>query len=157
MATWTGWRGMVGAAGGLALLVGLAGPGAAQGVEPGVGQLKVVKGSVHVERGGQRLPATVGTRLQEADVVVTGPDGSAGIGFADDSLLSVGPGSTLAIDRFVFDPTTHRGAHETSLRQGTLSGVSGKIARQTPEAMKVRTPAAILGVRGTEFAVRAEQ
>ena len=60
----------------------------------------------------------------------------------------------LAIDRFAFDPTTHAGAFETTLRQGTLSVVSGKIAGQTPEAMKVRTPAAVLGVRGTEFLVR---
>jgi hypothetical protein len=32
--------------------------------------------------------------------------------------------------------------------------VSGKLAKQSPEAMKVKTPAAILGVRGTEFLVR---
>ena len=35
-----------------------------------------------------------------------------------------------------------------------LAGVSGSIVKQTPGAMKVRTPAAVLGVRGTEFVVR---
>jgi len=89
--------------------------------------------------------------------VVTGPDGSVGIAFADNSLLSVGPGSVLAIDRFAFDPTTHAGAFDSTLRKGTLSAVSGKIARQSPDAMKVRTPAAILGVRGTEFVVRTTE
>jgi len=68
--------------------------------------------------------------------------------------MSVGPGSALAIDRFVFDSTTNQGAFESSLKRGTLSVVSGKIAKQTPDAMKVKTPAAILGVRGTEFVVR---
>ena len=154
---WAGGRQIIGVAIGVALLLAGAMPAAGQGAGGAIGQIKVVKGAVHVERGGQRLPATVGLPVQETDVVVTGPDGSVGITFADDSLLSVGPSSTLAIDRFAFDPTTHRGTHETSLRQGTLSGVSGKIARQTPEAMKVKTPAAILGVRGTEFAVRADQ
>jgi hypothetical protein len=136
---------------GLALAaLALAGPAAAQDV----GQLKVVTGTVHIERGGQQLPATVGTRVRASDVIVTGADGTAGITFLDDSLLSVGPDSVLAVDRFAFDPTTHQGAFDSSLRKGTLSAVSGKIAKQSPDAMKVRTPAAILGVRGTEFVVR---
>ncbi|TMH15282.1 MAG: FecR domain-containing protein, partial [Betaproteobacteria bacterium] len=44
---------------------------------------------------------------------------------------------------------------ESSLRKGTLSVVSGKIAKQSPDAMKVKTPSSILGVRGTEFLVRS--
>ena len=119
-----------------------------------VGVVKVSKGRAEVERGGQRLPAPVGMKVREGDVVVTGRDGAIGITFTDNSLLSLGPDSRLRLDRFAFDPTTHRGAFETSLGAGTLSGVSGKIAKQSPEAMKVRTPAAQLGVRGTEFLVR---
>jgi hypothetical protein len=120
-----------------------------------IGRVKVVKGTVGIERSGSRVPATVGMPLREGDVVVTGRDGSVGVTFNDDSLLSVGPDSTLAIDRFAFDSTTHAGRFDTSLRQGTLSAVSGKIAKQSPDAMKVRTPSTILGVRGTEFVVRA--
>ena len=85
---------------------------------------------------------------------MTGADGSVGITFIDNSLLSAGPNSVLAIDRFAFDSTTHQGAFEASLKKGTLAVVSGKIAKQSPDAMKVQTPAAILGVRGTEFVVR---
>ena len=119
-----------------------------------VGRVKVVKGGVDIDRAGRSLPASIGMRLQEGDVIVTGRDGSVGVTFNDDSLLSVGPDSVLAIDRFAFDSTTHAGRFDTSLRQGTLSAVSGKIAKQSPDAMKVRTPAALLGVRGTEFVVR---
>jgi hypothetical protein len=121
-----------------------------------IGQIKTVSGRVTVERDGQPQPAAVGTRVQLRDVVVTGPDGAVGIVFDDDSLLSAGPGTVLALERFAFDPTTQQGAFETTLRRGTLAAVSGRIARQTPGAMKVRTPAAILGVRGTEFLVRAD-
>jgi hypothetical protein len=120
-----------------------------------VGRVKVVKGMVTIQRSGGNLPATVGMNLLEGDVIATGRDGSAGVTFNDDSLLSVGPDSVLAIDRFAFDSTTHAGRFDTSLRQGTLSAVSGKIAKQSPDAMKVRTPSTILGVRGTEFVVRA--
>ena len=125
------------------------------GAADDVGRVKVVKGSVTIQRSGGSLPATVGMKLLEGDVIATGRDGSAGVTFNDDSLLSVGPDSVLAIDRFAFDSTTYAGRFDTSLRQGTLSAVSGKIAKQAPDAMKVRTPSTILGVRGTEFVVRA--
>ena len=120
-----------------------------------IAQFKVAKGAVHLERSGQRLPARVGTPLQATDTVVTGADGSAGIAFVDNSLLSVGPNSVLAIERYTFNSTTHEGTFESSLRKGTLAVVSGKIAKQSPDAMKVRIPSSILGVRGTEFLVRA--
>lgn len=120
-----------------------------------VGRIKVARGSVTIQRAGADLAATVGLPLREGDVIVTGHDGSAGVTFNDDSLLSVGPDTVLAIDEFVFDSTTHAGRFESSLRQGTLSAVSGKLAKQSPDAMKIRTPSMILGVRGTEFAVRA--
>jgi|SRR5262245_24657172 len=119
------------------------------------GRIKIARGTAWIERAGVRLPAAVGMPVQQADVVVTGADGAVGITFADDSRLSIGPDTTLAIERFTFNPTSHEGAHETSLRRGTLTAVSGKLARQSPDAMKVRTPTAVLGVRGTEFAVRA--
>jgi hypothetical protein len=118
------------------------------------GHIKVARGGVQVERAGQKTPASVGAVVQAGDVVITGADGSVGITFLDNSLLSAGPNSVLAIDRFAFDSTTHQGSFESSLRKGTLAVVSGKLAKQSPEAMKVRTPAAVLGVRGTEFLVR---
>jgi hypothetical protein len=119
-----------------------------------VGQVKISRGAVRIERAGESLPAPVGAKVRASDVIVTGADGSVGITFADDSLLSLGPRSVLAIDRFVFDSTTHRGGFDASLRKGTLAAVSGKLARESGEAMRVRTPVAILGVRGTELVVR---
>jgi hypothetical protein len=95
--------------------------------------------------------------LMQSDTVATGADGAAGITFEDNSLLSLGPGSRLAIDRFSFDRTTHAGNFETTLAKGRMAVVSGKIAKHQLDAMKVRTPTALLGVRGTEFIVEAEQ
>ena len=119
-----------------------------------VGQIKVSSGSVNIERAGQRIPGKVGTGVQAADTLVTGADGAAGVTFVDNSRVSVGPGTTLAINRFSFDQTTHEGGFDTSLKRGTLSVVSGKLAKRSPDAMTVRTPSTILGVRGTEFLVK---
>ena len=121
-----------------------------------VGLVKVSKGSVQIQRGAQKLPAAVGSGVQASDVIVTGADGSAGITFADNSLVSVGPNSVFAIDKYSFDTTTHQGEFEGSLRQGRLAAVSGKMVKQSPESMKIRTPSAIMGVRGTEFLVQVD-
>jgi hypothetical protein len=121
------------------------------------GRVKVSKGEVQIERDGKRLPAPVGAAIHARDTVKTGPDGSVGITFQDNSLLSAGPNSELVIERFVFDSTTHKGEFDTALKKGTLAVVSGKIVKQSPEALRVKTPAAIMGVRGTEFVVKVDE
>jgi hypothetical protein len=121
-----------------------------------IGQVKVVKGQVSIERDGQTVPATVAMRLRTLDTVKTGADGSIGINMSDNSLLSLGPNSSLSLDRYEFDATTQQGGFDTSLQKGSLAVVSGRIAKQSPEAMTVRTPFSVLGVRGTEFVVSAD-
>ena len=122
-----------------------------------VGQVKTAKGAVFIERGGEKTAAQVGTKVQQSDTVVTGADGAVGIAFVDNSTVSSGPNSVLVIEKFAFDTTTYQGAFDATLKKGTLSVISGKIAKQSPDAMKIRTPSAILGVRGTEFVVRVDE
>lgn len=137
---------------GVALLVGL---GASAWAD--VGQVKVVKGQVSIERQGQSLPARVGMTLEAADVLRTGADGAIGIAMRDDSRLSAGPNSVLALERFEFDAVTSKGRFDSQLQRGTLAVVSGRIAKQSPQDMSVRTPTAVLGVRGTEFVVAVDE
>jgi hypothetical protein len=117
-----------------------------------IGQIKVSKGQVSVERNGHALPGNVGMRLEPSDILETGPDGSVGITMSDNSLLSAGPNSILSLDRYEFDGTD-KGRFDAQLKKGSLAVISGRIAKQAPDAMTVRTPSAILGVRGTEFVV----
>ncbi|HSN20719.1 MAG TPA: FecR family protein [Usitatibacter sp.] len=137
----------------LALLLAAALPAGAADV----GLVKVAHGSVTIERTGERIPATVGTALRTSDVIVTGADGSAGITFSDNSLVSVGPSSVFAIDKYAFDTTTYAGEFQGTLSRGRLAAVSGKMVKQSPESMRIRTPSAIMGVRGTEFVVQVDE
>lgn len=120
-----------------------------------IGRIKTVKGAASVLRDGKTIPATPGFQLQTGDELRTGVDGAVGMTMSDNSIVSAGPNSSLSLDRFAFDTTTHQGRFDSSLKSGTLAVISGKIAKQSPEAMTVRTPSAILGVRGTEFVVSA--
>lgn len=121
-----------------------------------VGQIKVATGQVFVDRKGQSLPGRVGLVLETDDVLRTGADGSVGITMRDNSLLSAGPNSILSLERFEFDATTSEGRFDTRLQRGTLAVTSGRIAKKSPQAMTVRTPSAVLGVRGTEFVVAVD-
>jgi hypothetical protein len=121
-----------------------------------IGLIKVASGSVQIERAGAKIKAEVGTPVQIADVLRTGADGSAGITFSDNSLLSVGPNTVFEIDRYQFDSTTHVGEFQGFLKQGRLAAISGKMVKQSPESMKIRTPSAVMGVRGTEFVVQVD-
>ncbi|MDA0240297.1 MAG: FecR domain-containing protein [Proteobacteria bacterium] len=88
------------------------------------------------------------------DTVITGGDGQVGMTFIDNTRLSAGPNSNVELTRFKFNSTTHDGAFQTSVNKGTLAIISGQIAKRSPKAMTVRTPASILGVRGTRFLVK---
>jgi hypothetical protein len=120
------------------------------------GLIKVAKGSVQIQRGTEKFAATVGSPVQRSDVIVTGADGTAGVTFTDNSLVSVGPNSVFAIEKYSFDSTTHVGEFEGNLKKGRLAAISGKMVKQSPESMKIRTPSAIMGVRGTEFVVQVD-
>lgn len=117
------------------------------------GMVKTSKGPVNIERGGEKLPAVVGTPIQVADRVRTAGDAAVGITLRDGTLLSVGPNSLLVIDKFAYDATSQGGNMSIGIRKGTLSVASGKIAKQAPESVDFRTSTAVLGVRGTEFVI----
>jgi hypothetical protein len=86
---------------------------------------------------------------------MTGADGAVGITLRDNTLLSAGPQSTLILNNFIYNASTHAGKIDASIKRGTLSVVSGKIAKNSPDSVQFRTAAAILGSRGTEFVVNA--
>jgi hypothetical protein len=120
------------------------------------GQVKTVSGSAHVERAGKQIPVSAGMAILESDTLVTGDDGSMGVTMSDNCLLSMGPNSTLAIEKYAFDSTTHAGNFDASLSKGSLAVISGKMVKQSPDAMRVHTPATVMAVRGTEFVVKVD-
>lgn len=121
-----------------------------------VGRIKRATGSAAVERGGARLPAAPGLKVEEGDVLVTGRDGRISMTFIDDTRFSAGPNSRVAVSEFRYDRTSQRGTFVTSVDRGSLGVVSGRIAKSRRDAMKVRTPTSLLGVRGTRFIVEAK-
>lgn len=127
----------------------------AKAEESPAGMIKRTKGTAHVERDGKKAAAQPGDKLFSRDRILTASDGSVGITLRDDTMLSVGPNSSMSLDKFVFDSTTHEGSLQATVKRGTLGVISGKLSKQSPNAVQFNTPSAILGVRGTEFVIDA--
>lgn len=139
----------------LALMLGLATP-PALAADAGVGRIKIATGIATILRGSQSFAATPGFVLQKGDILTTGKNGRIGATFYDNSRFAAGPGSRIVISEYLFDETTHDGRFITQVDRGSLAAVSGKIAKKNKDAMRVRTPTALLGVRGTRFIVEVK-
>jgi len=90
-------------------------------------------------------------------VLTTGKGSSLGLVLRDNSTLSLGPSSRLVVERFLFAP--EKGALASVLRvaKGSAACVTGEIAKLSPDAVKVQTPTATIGIRGTHFLVNVEE
>lgn len=134
-------------------LLALALPAAA---EEWAGVVKTVRGEVAVERAGKTVPVAVGDKVFPRDKLVTGKDSQVGVTLRDDTLISTGANSRIAIAEFAFDPTTQSGNVLVSVLRGVTAMVSGLVAKSNPDAMRVTTPTIVAGIRGTEFIVEVE-
>ena len=133
---------------GLGLVAILASPAFAE-----IARVKTASGTALVQRGTQKMPARPGLKLEKGDHLVTGKDGRMSAAFIDNTRFAVGPTSNVSVSEFQYDRTRQKGTMLTQVDRGSLAVVSGKIAKSDRDAMKVRTPNTLLGVRGTKFIV----
>jgi hypothetical protein len=133
----------------------MASPAFAQ--QPAAGRIKVASGSVFVVRAGTPQPAQAGQLVYEADTLRTGADGRIGITLNDDTRVSLGPSSEVRLDRFSYAPAESQLALVLRVVRGVAAYVSGRIAKLAPDAIRLETPAAIVGVRGTTVAMRVTE
>ena len=121
-----------------------------------VGYMKTVKGSAWVTTSGQRVPAQQGTAVLMGSQLKTAAGASMGVTFKDDTVMSFGPDTELTVDEYLYAPAKGQLKLATRLDKGTLTYVSGVIAKLKPDAVSVKTPSGIIGVRGTSFMVKVE-
>lgn len=138
--------------GGFCLLFALQAPDAR--AQDAIGSVKTLKGDVFIERGDAALPATIGQLLYPSDTVKTSGNGGIGLILRDDTLISMGPGSTLALKEYRFDPVRSNYGMVLGLLKGTFVYLSGVIGKLAPEAIRLETPDSTIAVRGTRLLVK---
>ena len=117
------------------------------------GRVKVVSGAAFIVRDNKLVPAQVGQDVFTADALRTGADGRIGVTLKDDTRVSLGPGSEVRLERFNYATADGALALVLNFVRGAAAYVSGRIAKLSPDAVRLETPAAIVGVRGTTLAV----
>jgi hypothetical protein len=122
-----------------------------------IARIKQSSGAAIVQRGTQQLKPAPGLQLQRGDTLVTGKDGRMSLTFVDNTRFALGPNSRISVSEFQYDRTRQKGSFVTQVDRGSLAVSSGKIAKSDRDAMKVRTPNTLLGVRGTKFIVEVPE
>lgn len=122
---------------------------------PAVGRVKSASGAAFILRQGSEIPVQAGAGVFEADGLRTGPDGHLALTLRDDTRVSLDPNSELRLDRFAYAPAAGHLAFVMKIVRGAVAYVSGRIAKLSPEAVRIEMPNAILGVRGTRLVIRA--
>jgi len=92
----------------------------------------------------------IGKSVVYDERIDTSSSGVVQVLLLDGSTFSVGPGSSLVIDKFVYDPKSGKGSLVASFSKGALRFVGGKLSKDEP-GISVKTPAGVLTVRGGMF------
>ncbi|RZJ02617.1 MAG: hypothetical protein EOP39_22440 [Rubrivivax sp.] len=134
--------------------LGTVGQAAANGAH--VATFKNVSGSIGIDRNEARMDAVSGMPLFVSDRIVSSPGASAGIVFNDGTQLTVGPSTDIQVRDYTFEPKQSKYEFFVYLAKGAAVYTSGMIGRFAPEVVKVATPTATIGIRGTKFIIEAD-
>ena len=122
-----------------------------------IGSVFELSGAAVIKRGKEVITVTKDVLVKTNDKVET-KNGVANIRFKDGTTVKVTENSSLVIDDFVYDPKNAAGG-KLSLKaaSGTVRYVSGNIAHNNPNSVKINTPTASIAVRGTDFVMAVDE
>ncbi|NTV50632.1 MAG: hypothetical protein HGB32_14560 [Geobacteraceae bacterium] len=121
-----------------------------------VGIVKSAVGEVMVLRNNLAIKAETNAKLLEGDLIQTGPNGKVGLIFEDDAVISMGPNTKIVIEKFMFQPAEKKMSFIARIIQGTASFLSGQLVKLAPDLVRIETPYATVGMRGTHVLIKVD-
>lgn len=122
-----------------------------------IGSVTDLSGTAIIKRGKETITVSKGTAIETNDKVET-KNGVVNIKFKDNTSVKVTENSALVIDDFVYDPKNAAGGKlNLKAAAGTVRYVSGNIAHNNPNSVKINTPTASIAVRGTDFVMAVDE
>ena len=122
-----------------------------------IGFIKTVEGAASIVSAQQTVAAKPGMPLELGQTLKTGADGSLGVLLKDNTSLAVGYNTEIVLDEFIYEPVNDQLKLELNFLKGSLHYVSGIIAKLKPEAVSIKTPTGMIGVRGTQFVAKVAE
>ena len=122
-----------------------------------IGNVIIQEGESLIERKiGEDVASEVDLDIFSYDTIRTAKSKTA-IEFIDTTRVDVTEHSKLIIDEFVYDPNKKTGKLSLKASLGTVRYASGQIAKNNPTSIKITTPTATIGVRGTDFSMTVDE
>ncbi|KRR12640.1 VCBS domain-containing protein, partial [Bradyrhizobium valentinum] len=119
-----------------------------------IGHVTKLTGNATAIRNGVSIILNQGDTVHKGDVVQSGSDSTLGITFIDGTVFGLASNAKMVLNEMVYDPNGSDNKSLLSLVQGTISFVAGATAKNGD--MKVDTPVATMGIRGTAVLVEID-
>ena len=119
-----------------------------------IGHVTKLQGSATVIRNGVSIILNMGDNVEKGDVVQSGSNSSLGITFIDGTVFGLSSNARMVLNEMVYDPNGSNNSSLLSLVAGTITFVAGETAKHGD--MKVDTPVATMGIRGTAVLVEID-
>lgn len=122
-----------------------------------VGEIASSDGYVQAQRGDE--PArelTEGDAVYQADTITTGADARVEIRFQDDTVFNLGADSSFKVESYEYGAEEEEPSFSARILKGTFRFVTGLVASSKPDAFKVNTAVATIGIRGTHVVGEAD-
>lgn len=121
-----------------------------------VGQVATVQGDATVTRANAgSIPLHVGDPIFMHDTLATGPDAKLGVTFDDETTFSLSPNTRIVVNEYVYQEGGSANSALFNVAIGTAAFVASQVAKTGD--MKIATPIATLGIRGTTGVVDVPQ
>ena len=120
-----------------------------------VGEVEFARGAGFAQSEGQ-TPRTLGKglALKEGDRLTTSDGAAAIIKLADGTRMTLRPNSEMVLEQYRFKDSAPDNSMVMQLLRGGLRAVTGLISKGSPDAARLRTSTATIGIRGTDFDAR---
>lgn len=119
------------------------------------GNVVTLKGNATVTRNGMTGPLKLQDEIFKGDVLQTAKNSTLGVTFSDDTTLNLSASSRVVVDNFVYQEGAKDNAALINVTRGTMAFVAAAVAKTGD--MKIETPTATLGIRGTTGVVEVPE
>ena len=119
-----------------------------------IGHVTKLVGNATAIRNGVSIILNVGDNVEKGDVVQSGSDSTLGVTFIDGTVFGLSSNARMVLNEMVYDPNGSNNSSLISLVAGTISFVAGETAKHGD--MKIDTPVATMGIRGTAVLVEID-
>ncbi|CCD91116.1 conserved hypothetical protein [Bradyrhizobium sp. ORS 375] len=119
-----------------------------------IGHVTKLQGTATVIRNGVSILLHNGDNVEKGDIVQSGSNSTVGITFIDGTVFGLSSNARMVLNEMVYDPNGSNNSSLISLVAGTISFVAGETAKHGD--MKVDTPVATMGIRGTAVLVEID-